>query len=96
MQSIVENFINAKNILNNSFNCDEDYFIKPLINQKWTIKDNNGVFFLTYLDENENVKDCVIVKKNNNPMIYKKQGYTMVIGIECVKLAFILNNDKNF
>lgn len=95
MKDIVENFINAKNILNKKFNCNDDFFIKPLIDKKWTIKDNDGIFFLTYLDDNDRTKECVIVKKNNEPMIYKKDNYTMIIGIECVKLAFILDNNNS-
>ncbi|MDE6182260.1 MAG: hypothetical protein K2F59_03550, partial [Eubacteriales bacterium] len=62
-------------------------------NNNWTIKDNDGVFFLTYIEEN-NTKDCVIVKKNNEPMIFKTNDYTMVVGIECVKLGFILKNSN--
>lgn len=94
MKNIVDNFINTKKLINDNFKCGEDFFIKPLIDKKWTIKDADGIFFLTYLDDNKLPKECVIVKKNNEPMIYKKDGYTMVIGIECVKLAFILNNDN--
>lgn len=94
MRDIVENFINAKNIINKEFNCSEDFFIKPLVDKKWSIKNNDGIFFLTYLDDSNTPKDCVIVKKNNEPMIYKKNNYTMVIGIECVKLAFILDNNN--
>lgn len=95
MQNIVENFINAKNMLNSKFDCEDDFFIKPLINKKWTIKDIDGIFFLTYWDKDNKIKDCVIVKKNNKPMIYKKDNYTMVVGIECVKLAFILKDENN-
>ena len=95
MKDIVENFINTKKILNTKFNCNEDFFIKPLVDKKWTIKDNDGIFFLTYLDDKNMPKECVIVKKNNEPMIFKKDNYTMVIGIECVKLAFILDNNNS-
>ena len=95
MKDIVYNFINTKKILNKNFNCNEDFFIKPLIDKKWSIKDNDGIFFLTYLDDNKKPKEYVIVKKNNEPMIYKKDNYTMVIGIECVKLAFILDNNNS-
>lgn len=95
MKDIVQNFIKAKQELNKQFECNDDFFIKPLINNKWSIKDNDGIFFLTYLDEQNVAKDCVIVKKNGQPMIYKKENYTMVIGIECVKLAFVLDNNNN-
>nr|WP_317359035.1 hypothetical protein [uncultured Tyzzerella sp.] len=95
MKDIVDNFINAKNMLNKKFNCNDDFFIKPLTENKWTIKDNDGVYFLTYLDNYNKAKECVIVKKNNEPMIYKKDNYTMVIGIECIKVAFILDNKNN-
>lgn len=92
MKNIVDKFIDAKNQLNNYFNCNEDFFIKPLVNNEWTIKNNDGMFFLTY-SEGNNTKDCVIVKKNNEPIIFKTDEYTMVIGIECVKLGFILKNN---
>lgn len=95
MKTLIEDFIQTKEKLNKSFNCTEDYFIKPLIDTKWTIKDNDGIFFLKYIDKNNKTKECVIVKKNNTPMIYKSGNYTMVIGIECVKLAFILTNTNN-
>ena len=95
MKDLLDNFIKAKNILNEKFNCTEDFFIILLINRKWTIRDSNGLLLLTYLDDNDKAKECIIAKKNNQPMIYKKDNYTMVIGIECVKLAFILDNNYN-
>lgn len=96
MKNIVDEFINTKKQLNQYFNCSDDFFIKPLIENKWTIKDNNGTFFLFYFDSNKNQKESVIVKKNSQPIILKTDEHTMIIGIECVKLAFILKNENQF
>lgn len=93
MGNIIEKFINTKKELKKYFDCKEDFFVKPLIENEWTIKNNDDIYFLTY-KENDIYKDCVIVKKNNEPLIIKKDNYTMVIAIECIKLAFILNNKK--
>ena len=93
MKNIIDDFIKAKNQLNKHFKCEEQFFIKTLIDSKWKIKDGEGVFFLTYFENNKQ-NDCVIVKKNNKPMIYKEENFTMVVGIECIKLAFILKNDN--
>lgn len=94
MKYLIDNFISAKKDLNAEFNCKEDFFINPLIENKWTIKDNDGIFFLTYWDNKEKLKECVIVKKDNSPLIFKNEDYTMIIGIECIKLAFILKNSN--
>lgn len=93
MKNIIDNFIDAKKQLNEYFNCNEDFFIKPLTNNRWSIKNADGIFFLSYWDNNKQ-KDCVLVKKNNKPMIFKTNEHTMVIGIECIKLAFILKNNN--
>lgn len=93
MENIINNFINSKKQVNKFFNCDEDFFIKTLLDSKWQIKDGDGVFFLTYFENNKQ-NDCVIVKKNNKPMIFETNDFTMVVGIECIKLAFILKNDN--
>ena len=51
------------------------------------------MFFLTYWKEGGKLNECVIVKKNNNPLIMRKEDYTMIVIIECVKVAVVLKND---
>lgn len=92
MDDIINDFVDAKLKLNRFFEIQENYFFKTLINNKWTIKDNDGTFFLTYIEKEESYKDCVISKKDGNPIIIRKDDYTLVVAIECVKLAFVLNN----
>ena len=38
--------------------------------------------------------DAVIVKKNGIPMVYQKKEYTMVVAIDCVKIAFVFQNNQ--
>ena len=95
MKDIVQNFIKAKQELNKQFECNDDFFIKPLINNKWSIKDNDGIFFLTYLDEQNVAKDCVIVKKNGQPMIYKKESLSKSIGCTVVETSALKGDGLN-
>ena len=81
MKDIVENFINAKNTLNQKFDCNEDFFIKPLIDKKWAIKDNEGIFFLKlFLIKRMSRTAKIQEKKQKNLLtVLKKQKNILVI-----------------
>lgn len=89
----VNNFIAASKSVLNYFNCTNDYFIKPLENAEWSIYENDDYVLLTYWENNKR-KDAVVPRKNGKPMIYISDKYTMVIAIDCIKIAFILTNDN--
>lgn len=89
----VEDYIKSKKNILNYFKCDGDYFVKPLIDVNWTIKGDDEYFILSYWTEETSKTDAVIVKKSGVPMIYKMEDYTMIVGIDCVKIAFIFHND---
>ena len=38
--------------------------------------------------------NAVIVKRNGVPMVYQKKEYTMVVAIDCVKIAFVFRNSR--
>ena len=48
---------------------------------------------MTYWRDGGKLNECIIVKKNNEPVIIRKKDYTMILVIECVKVAVILKND---
>jgi len=92
MSSVVEEYIEVKEDIKKYFGCPNDYFIKPLVNHDWSVYGDEGIFFLTYWDDDEKKTTAMVVKKDNKPLIYKAKDYTMVIALDCVKIAFILKN----
>ncbi len=93
MEKTIKDYLYSKKKLLNDFDCDTDYFLKNLEEYNWRVKDMDGMFFLTYWKEGGKLNECVIVKKNNNPLIMRKEDYTMIVIIECVKVAVVLKND---
>lgn len=91
----VQNYITARNNVMNFFNCQDDIFIKVLDKFEWFIKDNDDFHMLSYWDANDNRVDAIVVKKGGDPMVFKTEGYTMVVAIDCVKIGFIFNNQNS-
>ena len=89
----VHNFISSQKKIMEYFGCDGEFYIKPLINYNWVVKSNDDFSILSYCDNNDKRIDAVVVKKGGKPMVYKKDDFTMIIGIDCVKLAFIFKTD---
>lgn len=93
----VTEYIKSKKILLDSFDCYEDYFIKNLEQCNWTISTDGEWYIASFWETTNNKQkktDVVIVKKDGKPQIFESNEYTMVIGIQCVKIAFIFNNKK--
>ena len=91
----VVEFEQARKRVNNHFGCDGDFFVKPLLDCEWAVKENEDFAFLSYWIEEGKKVDAVVVKKGGEPMIYKTKDYTMVVAIDCVKIGFIFRNGKN-
>ncbi len=89
---VVQDFLIAKNSLMQYFNCKDNYFVKTLVNFNWQVNTNEGITFLTYWDSNLNKTNAVVVKKSGTPLIYKGRDYTMIVAIDCIKVAFIFKN----
>jgi hypothetical protein len=94
LNDYLKTYITAKNELMQFFNCDDDFFIKAFNGSRWMIKNDDDFSFLMYWTADKKRHDAVIVKKNGSPMVYKAGKYTMVIAIDCVKIAFIFENEK--
>lgn len=94
MVNIVQDYVESRKRLMNEFQCKDDYFVKILLDYKWRLKEDDGMYFLTYLKEGQQLKECIVVKRNNQPFIVKKYGYTMIVAIECVKVAIIFNDNN--
>lgn len=92
--SSVEKYLTSHKNLMKEFGCDDDYLVKDASDFKWIIEENEEIYFLRYWEDENNSKSFVMVRKNNSPLIYSKDGYTIAIGIDCIKIGFLLN-DKN-
>jgi hypothetical protein len=92
-KDFIENYTNAQKELFKYFNCDEQFFVKRMSEFTWAIKNDGDFYFLNYWNKDGKRNDAVVVKKNGHPMIFKTQKHTMVIGIDCVKIGFIFDNE---
>ena len=93
MEKTLKKYVEGKDKLLKAFDCENEYFIKNIVDHNWRVKDAENMFFLTYWKDGGKLNECVIVKKNNEPIIVRKKDYTMIVVIECVKVALILKND---
>lgn len=76
------------------FGCGEDFFLKPLSELEWAVRQDEDFTFLSYWTKEGKKVDAVVVKKGGAPLIYKTKDYTMVVAIDCVKIGFIFSNEK--
>lgn len=93
MRDAVNVFTEANEKLFTSFGCAGRYFIKPVTEGAWRVDDSGDMPILTY--KNNGAKQhAVIVRQDGRPLIYRKGGYAMVIAIDCVKIAFVLDEKQ--
>ena len=91
---VVLDFTGHKNRLFKYFGCTDEYFVKPLTDFNWAVKTEDDFCVLSYWQEDGKKNNAVVVRKGGEPMIFKKEKYTMVVGIDCVKIGFIFANEK--
>ncbi len=88
----IEQFSKLNSDMHKELNLDKDIYISPKIESKWKIDSLSGLSMVEF--ENNNKFDkCVIVNNEKEPVIIKKDIYTVVLAIDCVKVAFIFNNE---
>ena len=88
-------FEKARKRVNDYFGCEGDFFIKPLLDFEWVVKEQEDFAFLSYWTDEGKKVDAVVVKKGGEPMVYRKKEYTMVVAIDCVKIGFVFRSGKN-
>ena len=91
----VADFVQTRKRINDYFGCEGDFFIHPLLDFEWSVREDEDFTFLCYWTTEGKKIDAVVVKKSGTPMIYKTKDYTMVVAIDCVKIGFIFRNGKN-
>lgn len=90
----VQQFIQTQKQVLDFFQCEGDFFIKPLMEYEWTVCSTEDSYFLSYWMKPNKRINAVIVKRNGVPMVYQKKEYTMVVAIDCVKIAFVFRNSR--
>jgi hypothetical protein len=97
MKGPVQQFMNAKKDLMKYFDCPEEYYIKMQLEDYWLVNEQDEwdvVSFAATHPLKGNKTDVIIVRKNGKPMIFKQKEYTMIVGIQCVKVAIVFSNTK--
>lgn len=93
-EDAIYNFIEDSEKIKKYFNFEGDFFIKPLLDCKWKVVTNNDISILTYIKNDGKKIDCVVVQKNNKPIIFENVKFTMILAIDCVKISFIFDSDN--
>lgn len=94
MKKPVQEFIQARNSLMQYFGLQDDFFIKPATSCSWYIRELEGTYFVGYGREDEKASEAVVVRRDGKPYIIEKGDYTLVVCIECVKIALVLKNSN--
>ena len=85
----VTRYVDARLELLGVFDCPQEYPIRPATDQDWRIEEAEGFFILHYGDQS-----AVIVRQDRKPLIGRAGGYALVIAIDCVKMAFLLDEKR--
>lgn len=94
MQNIIKDFTENTNKIFDLFNVSGNYFLKVLEDTSFQIISENDMFLVKY-NENDNEITNLILTNKGKPLIFDKDGYTMIIAIDCVKVALVFDNNFN-
>lgn len=94
MQNVVNAYTRAYEDLLGKFNCPYPYFVKNMENRAWRVSGDDEMFFLSYEQEDGKPQTAVVVRQDGKPLVYRAGGYALVIAIDCVKIAFLLDEKR--
>lgn len=75
----------------NEFSIKNKYFLKVDLKSNWQVDEIDGVYFLKYWNKSKEETN-VVVKEGSKPVISRKNDYTMVVVVDCIKIAIVLDN----
>ena len=93
MAGLVEAFIAAKKAIFAKFGAGEDLPIRICTEIQWQLVPVDEMFLLRLhrkLPEN-----FAVIRNEGSLCVFKHGRYSLVVGIDCVKTAFLLDNDSN-
>ena len=93
MSKTIKNYFAAENKLYQMFGCDEKYPLRVMPKYSWQLIKEDGMYFLTCQEDTSNKQTFVVVKKDGKPMVFGSEGYSMIIALDCVKMAFVLEDN---
>ena len=91
----VHDFIMAKLELFRHFKCTDEYCVQIKLGHNWAIVEEDGIYFLSYWENMNSKTNAVVVSKGDTAQVFKADDYTMVVAIDCVRIAFVFNNVLN-
>ena len=92
-RDVIKRYVDTRKELLQYFHCEEEYYIKPMTDYFWNIKADGDFHFLRYWKAGqEKPQDVVVVRRGGEPLLYRTDRYTMVIGIDCIKTGFLFHN----
>jgi len=93
MRQELSTYINAKNKLLKLFGCEGDLPVRVLTDVTWRIAESDGMSFLHYRHEGSDEElVSVIINKDGEPWITMQEDTSLIVAIDCVRFAFILDN----
>ncbi len=92
MNNLVNNFKKTNDDIFLKFGVKNKYFISVLDDYNWEIINDNDIYLIKYYKDDFEQTNFII-QKNDVPLVYVEDGYTMIIAIDCVKVAFVFKND---
>ncbi len=92
MDAKVNNFKFTHNEIFREFEVENKYFLSILDESPWELIFQDDITLVKYTKDNEE-KTSLVTQKGDKPFIVEKDGYTMIIAIDCIKIAFVFNNN---
>lgn len=93
-RSPVRDYIDTNKRLAKYFGSQEDLFVKTMMDVEWAIRKQDEFYFLCYWDAEGKKTEAVMVKKDGEPLWYKKNADHMVVAIDCVKIGYVFSDAK--
>lgn len=93
MKETIDLIVKNQNKLFEEFGVPNNYQLKIMKDAKFSVSVENEIHLVKY-DENSSTTTNLILTKKDEPLIFEKDGYTMIIAIDCVKVALVFSNDN--
>lgn len=93
MKETINLIVKNQNKLFDEFGVSNNYQLKILNETTFSVINENDMHLVKY-DENGSTTTNLILTKKDEPLIFEKDGYTMIIAIDCVKVALVFSNDN--
>ncbi len=93
MRKTIDTFLEIKEKIHLAFELEEEYFLKPILDYKWDVREVDGMMFFKYIVDDKVFEQVVVRQKGEN--LFRVQGeYTLIVAIDCVKISFLVKNDN--